>query len=48
MLGIKKEDFKDRKEKKAARRKDENKLSFMEEFWELIKFEIGKDGVKYE
>lgn len=48
MLGIKKEDFKDRKEKKAARRKDKNKLSFMEEFWELIKFEIGKDGVKYE
>lgn len=42
MLGINKEDFKDRKEKKAIRKKEGHKLTFMEEFWELIRFEIGK------
>ena len=42
MLGIKKEDFKERKAKKVARKKEGHKLSFMEEFWELIRFEIGK------
>lgn len=42
MLGINKEDFQDRQENKALRKKEGHKLSFMEEFWELIRFEIGK------
>lgn len=42
MLGINKNDFKNREEKKALRKKSQPKLSFMEEFWELIRLEIGK------
>lgn len=42
MLGLKKEDFQDRKKNKATRRKEKEKLTFLEEFWELIRFEIGK------
>ena len=42
MLGIDKDDFKNRKQNKALRKKEGHKLSFIEEFWELIRFEIGK------
>ena len=45
MLGIDKDDFAERKENKSIRRKEGKKLSFIEEFWELIRFEIGKWGV---
>ena len=40
--GIDKDDFAERKENKSIRRKEGKKLSFIEEFWELIRFEIGK------
>lgn len=42
MLGIKKEDFQDREKKKNLRKKQKVKLDFIEEFWELIRFEIGR------
>jgi len=42
MLGIKKEDFQDREKKKNLRRKQKVRSDFIEEFWELIRFEIGR------
>ena len=42
MLGIKKEDFKDREKKKNLRKKQKIRSDFIEEFWELIRFEIGR------
>lgn len=42
MLGIDKSDFKDRKKNKSLRKKEKHKLTFMKEFWELIRFEIGR------
>lgn len=42
MLGIKKEDFQDREKKKNLRKKQKVRLDFIEEFWELIRFEIGR------
>ena len=42
MLGIKKEDFRDREKKKNLRRKQKVRSDFIEEFWELIRFEIGR------
>ena len=42
MLGIKKEDFQDREKKKNLRRKQKIRSDFIEEFWELIRFEIGR------
>lgn len=42
MLGIKKEDFQDRERKKNLRKKQKVRSDFIEEFWELIRFEIGR------
>ena len=42
MLGIKKEDFQDREKKKNLRKKQKVRSDFIEEFWELIRFEIGR------
>ena len=42
MLGIKKEDFQDREKKKSLRKKQKIRSDFIEEFWELIRFEIGR------
>ena len=42
MLGIKKEDFQDREKNKNLRKKQKVRLDFIEEFWELIRFEIGR------
>lgn len=42
MLGIKKEDFQDREKKKNLRKKQKIRSDFIEEFWELIRFEIGR------
>lgn len=42
MLGIKKEDFQDREKKKSLRKKQKVRSDFIEEFWELIRFEIGR------
>lgn len=42
MLGIKKEEFQDREKKKNLRKKQKVRLDFIEEFWELIRFEIGR------
>ena len=33
MIGLNKDDFKNRQENKQKRKKEGNKLSFMEEFW---------------
>lgn len=42
MIGLNKEDFKNRDTNKNKRKKDKQKLSFIEEFWYLIRYEIGK------
>lgn len=42
MIGLNKDDFKNRQENKQKRKKKGNKLSFMEEFWYLIRYEIGR------
>lgn len=42
MIGLNKDDFKNRQENKQKRKKEGNKLSFMEEFWYLIRYEIGR------
>ena len=42
MIGLNKDNFKNRQENKQKRKKEGNKLSFMEEFWYLIRYEIGR------
>ena len=42
MIGLDKDDFKDRKTNKLKRKEEGNKLTFMEEFWYLIRHEIGR------
>lgn len=42
MLGIDITDYENRKENKQIRKQNKQKLSFMEEFWYLIRYEIGK------
>ena len=42
MIGLNKEDFKNRNTNKRKRRQEGNKLPFMEEFWYLIRYEIGR------
>ena len=42
MIGLDKDDFKDRKTNKQKRKEEGNKLTFMEEFWYLIRHEIGR------
>ena len=42
MIGLDKEDFQSRKKNKQKRKQENNKLTFMEEFWYLIRHEIGR------
>ena len=42
MIGLDKDDFKDRKANKQKRKEEGNKLTFMEELWYLIRHEIGR------
>ena len=42
MIGLNTSDFKNRQKNKQKRKKEGNKLSFMEEFWYLIRYEIGR------
>lgn len=42
MIGLNKEDFKNRGVNKQKRKKEGNKLPFIEEFWYLIRHEIGR------
>lgn len=42
MIGIDKDNFQERKQNKQKRKEKGNKLSFMEEFWYLIRHEIGR------
>lgn len=42
MIGLDKDDFKDRKKNKLKRRQENEKLTFIEEFWYLIRHEIGR------
>ena len=42
MIGLDKEDFQRRKKNKQKRKQENNKLTFMEEFWYLIRHEIGR------
>lgn len=42
MLGLEKKDFEARDQNKKIRKQNKEKMSFMEEFWYLIRHEIGK------
>lgn len=42
MLGLEKADFGQRDQNKKIRKQNKEKISFMEEFWYLIRYEIGK------
>lgn len=42
MIGLNKEDFQHREENKQKRKQEGNKLTFIEEFWYLIRHEIGR------
>ena len=42
MLGLEKADFDQRDQNKKIRKQNKEKISFMEEFWYLIRYEIGK------
>lgn len=42
MIGLDKNDYENREENKQKRKKENNKLSFMNEFWYLIRHEIGR------
>ena len=42
MINLDKNDFKDREKNKQKRKQEKNKLTFIEEFWYLIRHEIGR------
>lgn len=42
MIGLEISDYEHREKNKQQRRQSKTKLSFMEEFWYLIRYEIGK------
>lgn len=42
MIGLNKDDFKDREKNKLKRKQEVEKPTFIEEFWYLIRHEIGK------